>query len=245
MLRAILGAMPPESALARRRPKVGAFFDLDKTLIAENSGSLFMKHRYAKGEIGALEVAAGIGTYLQYKLGVLDIHSWTTGMMSQYRGVPEAELEEESAEWFERSVLPMLYPEAAELVREHQQAGHVVAIVSGATRFVVQPLAERLGIEHMVYTRLEVEDGCFTGRVVEPICFEEGKIYWLQQLIEAEQIDLAKSWFYTDSITDRPLLDLVGHPVATNPDPRLYREARRRAWPVRFFTPPAEGGMAP
>jgi putative phosphoserine phosphatase/1-acylglycerol-3-phosphate O-acyltransferase len=69
-------------------------------------------------------------------------------------------------------------------VREHDAAGHVVAIVSGATKFVVRPLAERLGIPHMLYTRLEVEDGCFTGRVVDPICFEEGKIYWLQQLIE-------------------------------------------------------------
>ena len=112
------------------------------------------------------------------------------------------------------------------------------AIVSGATKFVVRPLAARLGIRHMLYTRLEVEDGCFTGRVVDPICFEEGKIYWLQQLIEEEGIDLAKSYFYTDSITDRPLLDLVAHPIAVNPDPMLYREAVRRSWPVRFFTPP-------
>jgi len=227
-----------ERALARSRPTIGAFFDLDKTLIAENSGSLFMKHRYQRGEVGTLDVILGVGTYLQYKLGVLDIRSWTAGMMMQFKGTAESELERESAEWFERTVYPTLYPEAVELVRAHQQAGHLVAIVSGATRFVVQPLAAKLGIEHMLYTRLEVEEGFFTGRVIEPICFEEGKIYWLQQLIEAEGIDLAKSFFYTDSITDRPLLDLVGHPVATNPDPMLYREARRRAWPVRFFTPP-------
>ena len=69
----------------------------------------------------------------------------------------------------------------------------------------------------------------FTGRVVEPICFEEGKIYWLQQFIEEQGVDLAKSWFYTDSITDRPLLDIVGHPVAVNPDPLLYREAGAHA----------------
>ena len=227
-----------ERASADRGPRVGAFFDLDKTLIAENSGRLFMQHRYAKGEIGALELLRGVGSYLQYKLGVLDLRSWSGAMMAQYRGVAEAEIEVEAAEWFQRDVLPRLYPEARELVREHQKAGHVVAIVSGATRFVVQPLAAALGIEHMLYTRLEVEDGLFTGRVIEPLCFEEGKIYWLQQLIEAEGIELAKSYFYTDSITDQPLLDLVGYPVATNPDPRLYREAQRRAWPVRFFTPP-------
>ena len=125
-----------------------------------------------------------------------------------------------------------------ELVRQHREQGHLVAIVSGATKFVVQPLAERLGIDHILYTRLEVEGGAFTGRLVEPICFEEGKIYWLQQLVEDENIDLAKSYFYSDSITDLPLLELVGHPVVTNPDPRLYRIAARRHWPVRFFNPP-------
>lgn len=227
-----------DSAVVRSRPKTGAFFDLDKTLIAENSGSLFMKHRYRRGEIGNLDLLRGAGIYLQYKLGVLDIRNWTNSMMSDFKGRCEEDLEEEAAEWFEGSVLPTLYPEAERLVREHQDAGHVLAIISGATRFVVKPLAERLGIDHILYTRLEVEDGLLTGRVVEPICFEEGKIYWLQQLLESEKIDLAKSYFYTDSITDRPLLDLVGHPVATNPDPMLYREARRRSWPVRFFTPP-------
>ena len=76
--------------------------------------------------------------------------------------------------------------------------------------------------------------------MIEPVCFEEGKIFWLQQFIEHEGIDLARSWFYTDSVTDLPLLDLVGHPVAVNPDPFLYRAAVRRHWPVRLFTPPEE-----
>ena len=100
------------------------------------------------------------------------------------------------------------------------------------------PLARRLGIEHMLYTRLEVEDGRFTGRVVEPICFEEGKIYWIREFIEEHGVDLAKSFFYTDSVTDMPLLDMVGHPVVVNPDPLLYRRALRRRWPVRFFESP-------
>jgi HAD superfamily hydrolase (TIGR01490 family) len=120
----------------------------------------------------------------------------------------------------------------------------VVAIVSGATKFVVQPLAEHLGIKHLLYTHLEVEKGRFTGRVVEPICFEDGKIYWLQQLVEKQDIDLAKSYFYTDSITDLPLLDLVGHPVVTNPDPRLYRKAVRRRWPSASSSSPDEWGRS-
>ena len=224
--------------VVRDVPRVGAFFDMDKTLISENSGSLLMKYRYRRGEIGSFELLQGVAVYLQYKLGVLDIRSWAQRVLSEFRGRSEAELEKQAREWFDELVAPTLYPEAERLVREHEAAGHVVAIVSGATKFVVRPLAARLGIRHMLYTRLEVEHGCFTGRVIDPICFEEGKIYWLQQLIEEEGIDLAKSYFYTDSITDRPLLDLVAHPVAVNPDPMLYREAVRRDWPVRFFTPP-------
>jgi HAD superfamily hydrolase (TIGR01490 family) len=222
-----------------RVPRVGAFFDMDKTLIAENSASLYMRYRYQRGEIGGLDLLKGIGAYLQYKLGILDIRNWTKTMMVQFRGQSEALLEAEAKTWFDELVVQTVYPEAEELVRKHAAQGHVVAIVSGATKFVVRPLAERLGIEHFLYTRLEVEDGCFTGRVIEPICFEEGKIYWLQQFIEEHGIDLAKSWFYTDSITDLPLLDLVGHPVATNPDPLLYRAAVKRRWPVRFFKEPA------
>lgn len=224
--------------LRRTTPRIGAFFDMDKTLIAENSGSLYMRYRYQRGEISGLEIVKGIGAYLQYKLGILDIRNWTKTMMVQFRGQSEAEIEAEALKWFDELVVQTVYPEAEALVRKHEADGHIVAIVSGATKFVVRPLAKRLGIEHLLYTRLEVEDGCFTGRVIEPICFEEGKIYWLQQFIEEHGIDLAKSWFYTDSITDLPLMDLVGHPVATNPDPLLYRVAVRRRWPVRFFEPP-------
>ncbi len=227
---------------ARRRKRaphrVGAFFDMDKTLIAENSGALYMKYRYERGELTRWEVLAGLGAYLRYKVGLLDINAWTREAMRQFKGQSERSLTREANAWFRERVIDTVYPEAEELVRHHQKEGHVVAIVSGATKFVVRPLAARLGIKHILYTRLEVETGRFTGRVVEPICFEEGKIYWLQHLVEQQNIDLARSFFYTDSITDLPLLELVGHPVATNPDPRLYRVASSRRWPVRFFTPP-------
>jgi HAD superfamily hydrolase (TIGR01490 family) len=226
-------------ALARTEPRVGAFFDMDKTLIAENSGSLFFKHRYQRGEMDGMELAKGLFAYLQYKVGILDIKSWTQEMIVQFRGQSERSLTREANVIFRELVKPTIYPEAVELIRWHREQGHVVAIVSGATRYVVRPLAESLSVKHYLFTRLETENGRFTGRVVEPICFEEGKIYWLQQFIDQQRIDLAKSWFYTDSITDLPLLELVGHPVVVNPDPRIYRTAVRRRWPVRFFTPPS------
>jgi HAD superfamily hydrolase (TIGR01490 family) len=226
---------------ARPQPRIGAFFDMDKTLISENSGTLYMKYRYERGEVSGFDLVKGLGAYLRYKAGVLDIAAWTRNAMLEFRGQSERTLTREARRWFDEMVAETIYPEAEEVVRWHQAQGHVVAIVSGSTKFVVRPLAERLGIKHFLYTRLEVDHGRFTGRVVEPICFEEGKIYWLQQFIEEQNVDLAKSWFYTDSITDLPLLDLVGHPVVTNPDPFLYREAARRQWPVRIFEPPPAG----
>ena len=211
---------------------------MDKTLIAENSGSLYMRYRRQLGEIGGIELVRGLGSYLRYKVGLLDIRSWVQSMSLEFRGQSEREIEDAAVRWVEAMVAEHIYPEAREIVAEHLERGHVVAIVSGATGYVVGPIARELGIEHTVHTHLEVEDGVFTGRVVEPVCFEEGKIYWLERFIEEHGISLAKSWFYTDSVTDLPLLDLVGHPVVTNPDHMLYREARRRRWPVRIFDPP-------
>ncbi len=221
----------------RSRPRVAAFFDMDKTLIAENSGAIYMKHRYEAGEIDGLELARQGLVYLRYKLGALDVGAWSRTAMAGFEGQTEEDLRA-SAAGFLDAVVETIYPEARERIEWHRKQGHLVAIVSGSTRYVVEPIAAHLGVEHSIFTRLEVRDGRLTGRVVEPLCFEAGKIHWLRRLVEAECIDLAKSWFYTDSITDLPLLEIVGHPVATNPDPRLYREARRRSWPIRIFRQP-------
>ena len=219
-------------------PRVAAFFDMDKTLISENSGSLYMQHLYGKGEIGLADLAVGLGDYLRYKVGMLDLEAWVQGMAAPLAGRSEPSVVEEAREWFEECVVEKIYPEALARVVDHRDAGDLVAIVSGAANFVIEPLAERLEIEHVISTRFEVLDGVFTGRVIEPACFEHGKVHWLIDFVARHGIDLAKSWFYTDSVTDLPLLERVGHPVITNPDPLLYWTARRRQWPVLFFEPP-------
>src|SRR5262245_65537005 len=104
---------------------------MDKTLIAENSGSLYMRYRYQRGEIGGIDLLRGLGDYLQYKLGILDIRNWTKRMMVQFRGQDEAGLEREARVWFEDVVARTIYPRAAALVREHEAAGHVVGSGSG------------------------------------------------------------------------------------------------------------------
>ena len=221
--------------------RIAAFFDVDKTIISENSGTLYFRMLYSRGEVEWPTLLSNLCSYLLYKVNLLDLETWTQKTMQQFQGRSERSLTREANEWFKEWVLPSIYPEAEQLVREHQQRGHLVALVSGATRFVIRPLAAHLGVKHVMHTHLEVKDGHFTGRVISPVCFGEGKIYWLQQLIEREDIDLVRSYFYTDSISDAPLLDLVGHPVVVNPDPLLYRAARQRRWPVRLFENPGAG----
>ena len=139
-----MGATPSSHRVpsVRRSPRVGAFFDMDKTLIAENSGSLYMKYRYERGEVSGWDLAKGLAAYLQYKVGVLDIRAWTLGMLVQFKGQDEKQLTEEARAWFHQIVAETIYPEGERLVREHLDAGHLVVIISGATRFVVQPLAD-------------------------------------------------------------------------------------------------------
>jgi len=232
-------------------PRIGAFFDVDKTIIAENSASLYMAYRYRRGEISGSEVVRGLGAFLRYKLGVLDIDAWGQRAMREFKDRSEEDMTAEGCEFFEELVRPAIYPAAVEAIREHQERGHLVAIVSGGVRYVLEPLARHLGIDHILCTRLEVRDGQLTGQTIDPLCFREGKIYWLEQFIESNGVSLAKSWFYSDSVTDVPLLELVGHPVIVNPDPVLYRTAVRRRWPIRLFpvpenTPVRQGpGQAP
>lgn len=211
---------------------------MDKTIIAENSASVYLRDGWERGEVTVRDLARGVGAYFQYKLGVLDVQAWAVQMLRELEGKLETAMFEEGRSLFEKHMAAKVYPEAARLIGEHLAKGHVVAIVSGSIRCLVEPLAESLSVEHVLCTELEAVDGVLTGRCIEPICLEDGKIYWLQGFIERHQIDLARSWFYTDSITDLPLLDLVGHPVATNPDPMLYRTANRRGWPVRLFDAP-------
>ncbi len=229
---------PQPSNAFRPTSRVCAFFDLDKTLISENSGTLYLKHRYGRGETTAWDLLGGLGSYLKYKLGLLDLDAWTEKAALEIAGAEVETVRREATESFESVMLAKIYPEAERLIQHHRDRGDLLAIVSASIGFVVEPLAKRLGVEHALYTQLEVENGCFTGRVKKPLCYREGKVFWLRKFVEAQNIDLARSFFYTDSITDLPLLELVGHPVAVNPDPLLYRKAVERAWPVRFFQAP-------
>ncbi|MBW2315881.1 MAG: HAD-IB family hydrolase [Deltaproteobacteria bacterium] len=216
-------------------PKVGAFFDLDQTLLAGFSATAFFRERLLSGRMGPREVSDTLLGALSFGVGRMGFSGFVTATTAAYRGMAESVMEEIGEEVFEKHLATAIYPESRALVRAHQEMGHTVAIISSATRYQTEPLARDFGIEHVLCTELEVEDGIFTGRVVQPTCYGEGKAHAAIGLSESHDLDLGESYFYTDSHEDVPLLNVVGRPRPLNPNARLAQIAKERQWPVRRF----------
>jgi HAD superfamily hydrolase (TIGR01490 family) len=211
---------------------VAAFFDIDGTIIARNSAPLYMKHMRETGHAKRRDLARTFYYLARYKFGLLDIDRVVAVSMAWIRGRNEDAVRADCASWYARVIRPYVYPSMAATVDAHRSAGHVVAILTSATRYLAEPLAADLGIPHLLVTQLVVQDGVFTGEAVRPVCYGAGKTYWAERFAESQGIDLARSYFYTDSITDMPVLERVGEPRVVNPDPRLRRAALRRGWTV-------------
>lgn len=216
-------------------PQIGAFFDLDRTLVAGFSVFTFLLDGFLSGRVGASGIAQFLRAALSFQLGRQGFSSFVSETMTLLGGAAEADVEEIADRIFTERLAGDVYPEARALVHAHLRKGHTVAIVSSATRYQAEPLARDLGIPHVLCTRLEVENGRFTGRFVRPTCYGEGKLSAARTLADAHGVDLAESYFYTDSDEDLPLLDAVGRPRPTNPNSRLAAVAERRGWPSRTF----------
>ena len=211
---------------------VAALFDIDGTLLARNTAPLYMNHLRRTGQARRRDLARTLYYLFWYKLGLLDVRSALEVSMAFVRGKDEAAMVADCVGWYGEAVRPYVFPGMAAQVAAHREAGHVLAILTSATRYLAEPLGADLGIEHHLVTQLVVRDGRFTGEVVQPVCYGRGKVYWAERFAAEHGVDLASSFFYTDSITDLPLLDRVGHPRVVHPDPRLRRLAQRRGWQV-------------
>ena len=211
---------------------VAAFFDVDGTLIAKNSGPLYMKFLRRRGEIRRRDALRTIYYFLKYRLNLLDIEHALERSSNWIRGRREEDIAEHCRIWYRDMVRQYLVPEMVRRIEEHRAQGHVIALLSSTTKYLAGPLAEELGIEHLLCTHLIVVDGCFTGEVERPLCYAAGKVHWARRFAAEHDVDLAASFFYTDSVTDVPVLEIVGHPRIVNPDPILRRLARRRGWNV-------------
>ncbi len=219
-----------------RGPKIAALFDLDQTLLAGFSATAFVRKRFVSGHMSPREISESLLGALSFGLGRTGFSGFMAATTKAYRGTAEAVLEEIGEEVFRKDLAKAVYPESRALVRAHQEMDHTVAVVTSATRYQAEPVARELDIAHVLCTQLEVENGIFTGKVVRPTCYGEGKADSARRLAAKHDLNLDASYFYTDSHEDLPLLEIVGKPRPLNPNRKLAQIARERSWPVRRFT---------
>jgi HAD superfamily hydrolase (TIGR01490 family) len=212
--------------------RVGAFFDLDRTLVACNTGRLFLRDLRRRGEISVARALQAMGWLAKYHFSLIDIDALAQRVLAGMQGKSEREFEQHCRRLVIDEVLPLLLPSARRKVEQHRTEGHLLAILSTSPTYITRPVAEVLGIDEVISTQLEVRGGEFTGRMITPACFGSGKVHWAEVLGRDRSVDLDRSWFYTDSYSDLPMLERVGHRVIVNPDPRLRRAARQRGWKV-------------
>lgn len=225
----------------REGPTVGAYFDLDGTLVDGFTAAAFLEHRLRRGELDGAVVAEILRFGLEGLLGRIEFDEFLELSLGTLAGRPAAALEALGRELFEREIRTRLQLPLVELVFAHRDRDHTVVLATSATSFQAEPVARALGIEHVLCNRLEVdEQGLLTGRVEGGVLWAEGKARAAQAFAERHGVDLADSHFYADGSEDVASMFLVGHPRPVNPGRRMRAVAARRGWPV-IQVPEPEG----
>lgn len=210
-----------------------ALFDLDNTLLGGDSDFAWGEFACEQGLVDAERYAPRNEAFFQdYRAGRLDIVSYLRHALSALAGQDL----ETTGRWHEHfmrtKIEPMLQPAARTLLERHRRQGDLLLIITATNRFIAAPIAQRLGVDELLASDCEIRAGRYTGEPVGDPCYGEGKVRRLRQWLAPRELDLSGSHFYSDSHNDLPLLTLVEHPVAVDPDPTLRRHARQRGWPI-------------
>lgn len=215
--------------------RVCALFDFDGTIISGYSAIPFIREQLRRGDLSPRDLMELATALTHFGLGKLGFSAMMAVTAQFLRGVEEQTYMALGETLFRQQIARRIYPESRALIKAHRAKGHTLAIISSATPYQVEAAAADLGIDTVLCTRLEVEDGRFTGHVTRPTCFGQGKVDAAQALADTLGAELSQSFFYSDSTDDRLLLERVGHPIALNPSDKLRALARDRHWPaVRF-----------
>ena len=229
--------MTPMEPKPRHRPRkrAAAFYDLDGTLIRTNL--VHVLGYYARNDQGLLKslrstlaTVAGIPLFLATDL--VSRRLFNDSFFKWYRGQSRDRLRFLADELHERVIRPAIYPGTRALIENSRRCGLRQVVVTGALEVSIRPLLDDLGIDDFVANRLEFADGRATGRLSPPVLASATKALWIREYAEREDLSLNDSYAYADSMSDLPMLSVVGHPTATNPDFRLKYTARRHDWPV-------------
>lgn len=210
-----------------------ALFDLDNTLLGGDSDHAWGDYLCRRGILnGDVYKARNDAFYQDYLAGTLDNAAYLNFSMGIFGRHDTAQLDQWHREFMRDCIDALLLPKAKALLDTHREAGDTLVIITATNRVVTGPIAEKLGVEHLIATECEMIDGRYTGRSTDVPCFREGKVIRLNRWIEENGYSLDDSYFYSDSLNDLPLLEQVTHPVAVDPDPNLRAEALKRGWPV-------------
>ena len=210
-----------------------AFFDLDKTLISRNSAALWVRAELAAGRATRWQALKAFGWVLRYNLGAADMTEPIRRSVLLLAGQREDEMSTRVNQFYADIVRPLYRPGAVAAVGEHRAAGDRLVLLTSSSNYMCELVRRDLGFDDYICNRFEVDnDGCYTGRAIEPLCFGPGKVVLAERYVAQHAAQLRDAVFYTDSHSDVPVLECVGHPVAVNPDPRLRRHARRKHWKV-------------
>ena len=219
-----------------------ALFDLDHTLLDGDSDVSWAQFLIEEGVLHPEEYHAKNMWFAErYKDGTLDIHEFLDFQLAPIARRPREELDRWHRRFMQVKIRPIIHEGAAELISRH--AGGLVALVTATNRFITAPIAAELGIPNLIATDIEEgADGVFTGKPRGTPSFREGKITRVREWLAGMGKTLAdyESWFYSDSLNDLPLLELVDHPIAVDPDATLRAQAGERGWEVislRTLTP--------
>lgn len=211
-------------------------FDLDNTLLAGDSDFEWAQFLIEKGVLDK-EVYESRNQvfYEQYKSGTLNINEFLNFQLQPLARHPRATLEVWHIEFMHKKIFPIITKPALSLIAEHKSNKVLMAIVTATNSFITQPISNFLEIPHLIATDPEIIDGEFTGKVTGTPCFREGKVTRVEAWLKNQKLNwqqFEKSYFYSDSLNDLPLLNKVSHPVAVDPDPVLKLHAEKAHWPI-------------
>ncbi len=220
--------------------RTAAFFDLDKTIIAKSSTLAFSKPFFNQGLLNRRTVLKSSYAQFIFLLSGADhdqMDRMRTHLANMCTGWDAEQVKSIVNETLHEIVTPLVFAEAADLIAAHKLCGRDVVVVSASGEEIVAPIARALGATHAMATRMVVEDGRYTGDIAF-YCYGEGKVEAIRELAAREGYLLEHCYAYSDSITDMPMLEVVGHPSVVNPDRGLRKEANERGWPVLSFSRP-------
>ncbi|MEW6544572.1 MAG: HAD family hydrolase [Nitrospirota bacterium] len=216
-------------------PGAAAIFDVDNTLIAGSAIEIrFFRYLWRRGLVGARE-AAGSLLHLLGQVPPVSLHPLRERKVYLV-GKRSADIEPQARTFVQTEVCPFLSATALASLERHRRAGHRLILVTGTPEFLAAPLGEFLKVDLVLAARLERSGGLYTGRVLPPLPYGEGKLRLIETLVAREGLDLKNSYAYGDSPGDADLLRLVGHPLVVNPIRGMGRIARREGWPVAKWT---------